>query len=334
MEASRQGSETLVAALIDFENVGLDSIQWLFDQISDVGRIIVKRAYADWSSAGNKRDQLLELGIEPIQQFHSGPKGKNSSDIRLAIDAVDLLHQSPVNTFVIVSSDSDFIPLVNKLRAGGKTVIGAGRKATAPRTLVISCDKYHYLDQDKRIGVSVQPVAEQSSDILLIRAVRATLDEQGSVVGSKLCQTMQRLDPSFDFRALGYATFAKYLEASPAVKVKRPRGPGDVTVELVDSTLPTFKRPSQTIDWDREIDARWSTKQAKYGHSLPGPVAAKVAAEIIGVSKLKDSQYKTLQGLLESSKHLDARWSREGNVIVKRSSTLSPHSNVVSAHQD
>ena len=160
MEASRQGSETLVAALVDFENVGLDSIQWLFDQISDVGRIIVKRAYADWSSAGNKRDQLLELGIEPIQQFHSGPKGKNSSDIRLAIDAVDLLHQSPVDTFVIVSSDSDFIPLVNKLRAAGKTVIGAGRKATAPRTLVISCDKYYYLDQNRRIGVSGQPAEE------------------------------------------------------------------------------------------------------------------------------------------------------------------------------
>ena len=321
MEVSRQGSETLVAAMVDFENVGLDSIQWLFDQISDVGRIIVKRAYADWSSAGNKRDQLLELGIEPIQQFHSGPKGKNSSDIRLAIDAVDLLHQSPVDTFVIVSSDSDFIPLVNKLRAAGKTVIGAGRKATAPRTLVISCDKYHYLDQDRRIGVSGQPVEEQSSDILLIRAVQATMDEQGRVVGSKLCQTMQRLDPSFDFRALGYATFAKYLEASPAVQVKRPRGPGDVTVELVDSTLSILERPLQTNDWDHEIDAHWSEKQAKYGHSLPGPVAAKVAAEVIGVSKLKDSQYKTLQGLLDSSECLDAKWSREGNAIVKRSST-------------
>ena len=222
---------------------------------------------------------------------------------------------------MIVSSDSDFIPLVNKLRAAGKTVIGAGRKATAPRTLVISCDKYHYLDQDRRIGVSGQPVEEQSSDILLIRAVQATMDEQGRVVGSKLYQTMQRLDPSFDFRALGYATFAKYLEASPAVQVKRPRGPGDVTVELVDSTLSILERPLQTNDWDHEIDAHWSEKQAKYGHSLPGPVAAKVAAEVIGVSKLKDSQYKTLQGLLDSSECLDAKWSREGNAIVKRSST-------------
>ncbi len=238
MEDTRQGHEKLVAALVDVENVGLDSIQWLFDQISDVGRIIVKRAYADWSTAGNKRNQLLELGIEPIQQFHSGSKGKNSSDIRLAIDAVDLLHQSPVDTFVIVSSDSDFIPLVNKLRAAGKTVVGAGRKATAPRTLVISCDKYYYLDQNRSIGVSDHPADEQSNDTLLNRAVRATMDEQGTVVGSKLHQAMQRLDPSFDFRALGYATFTKYLKASSAIKIKRPRGPGDVIVELADSTLP------------------------------------------------------------------------------------------------
>ena len=321
MEATNQSSEKLVAVLVDFENAGLDSIQWLFDQISDVGRIIVKKAYADWSSAGNRRDQLLELGIEPIQQFHSGPKGKNSSDIRLAIDAVDLLHQSPVDTFVIVSSDSDFIPLVNKLRAAGKTVIGAGRKATAPRTLVISYDKYYYLDQNWRVGISGQSDKEQNSDILLIRAIRATVDDQGKIVGSKLHHTMQRLDPSFDFQALGYATFAKYLEASQAVKVKRPRGAGDVTVELADSTLPTSERPLQASDWDRQIDAGWSERQAKYGRSLPGPIAAAVAARIIGVSKLKDSQYKTLQGLLESSEYLGARWSREGNLIMKRPST-------------
>ena len=320
METTRQVSETLVATLIDFENVGLDSIQWLFDQISDVGRIIVKRAYADWSDAGNRRDQLLELGIEPIQQFHGGPIGKNSSDIRLAIDAVDLLHQSPIDTFVIVSSDSDFIPLVNKLRAAGKTVIGAGRKATAPRTLIISCDKYYYLDQNRKIGVTGGTKEGQESDTLLIRAVQATMDEQGKVVGSKLHQTMQRLDPSFDFRALRYATFTKYLEASPAVKVKRPRGPGDIIVELGDSTLSTLEQPLEANVWDRELDKRWSEKLAKDGRSIAGPAAAMEAAKVIGVNKLKDSRYKTLQGLLESSEYLNARWSRGGNLIMKRAS--------------
>ncbi len=138
-----------IAVLVDAENVGLNSIQWLFDQISDIGRIIIKRAYADWTVTGNTRDQLLELGIEPIQLFRSSSRGKNSSDIRLAVDAVDLLHSSPVDTFVIVSSDSDFVPLVSKLRAAGKIVFGAGEQGKVPRTLVQSCDRYIYLNQTK-----------------------------------------------------------------------------------------------------------------------------------------------------------------------------------------
>jgi len=124
-----------IAVLVDVENVGLDSMQWLFDQLADVGRIIVKKAYGDWSSGSGKRDQLLELGVEAIQVFHATPSGKNTSDIRLAIDAVDLLYQSPVDTFVIVSSDSDFVPLVGRLRAAGKLVIGAGGKKTSPNSL-------------------------------------------------------------------------------------------------------------------------------------------------------------------------------------------------------
>jgi len=229
-----------------------------------------------------------------------------------------LMYQSPVNTFVIVSSDSDFVPLVNKLRAAGKTVIGAGRKATAPRTLVISCDKYYFLDESRRIRVTAQSNKEQRADDLLIRAVEATMDEQGIVLGSKLHQAVQRLDPSFDFRVLGYATFAKCLEESPVVKVKRPRGPGDVTVELAISTSSKLKLLPVPEDYDRRIDAAWSEKLRKYGNSIPGPVAATQVAGVLGYRKLKDSQYKTLQALLESSNYLNTEWFREGNAIFKR----------------
>ena len=139
-------AEANVAVLIDYENVGLDSIQYLLDQISDVGRITIKRAYADWSTQRNKRDQLLELGIEAIHHFRSTKSGKNSSDIRLVIDAIDLRHTSDLDTFVVVSSDSDFVPLVMYLRAAGKSVMAAGRRETTAPTLVKSCDRYIYLD--------------------------------------------------------------------------------------------------------------------------------------------------------------------------------------------
>jgi uncharacterized protein (TIGR00288 family) len=315
-------AERQVAVLIDLENVGLSSIQWLFDQISDIGRITIKRAYADWSAARNAREQVLQLGIEPIHLFHMTGSGKNSSDIRLVIDAIDLLYQSPIDTFVIASSDSDFVPLVSKLRAGGKSVIGAGRKATASRALVISCDRYFYLDQESRTRQQHPVEKKEQSDTLLLRAMTAAMDEEGSVVGSKLRQTLQRLDPSFDFRALNHSTFTKYLEASPDVKVIRPSGPGDVNVELADLSpspvSPVMTEPSDPEVWEPKIDAAWSQRAPNPGDPIPGPSAAASAAAALGVLKLSASHYKTLQKLLDASEKLGSKWHRDRNSIIRQ----------------
>ena len=313
--------EQQLAVLIDFENTGLKPIQWLFDQISDIGRIIVKRAYADWSIARDKRDQLLELGIEPVHLFRSSEGGKNSSDIRLAIDAIELLHQSPVDTFVIVSSDSDFVPLVSKLRAAGKTVIGAGREAIVSRTLVRSCDRYFYLEQaDKVPSAEPSPQEEHHKELdqLLIRAVRATIDDQGRVVGSRLSLTLQRLDPSFDYRTLGYSTFTKLLEAYSWLKIIRPKGPGDITIEILDPNIILAVESARSKTWDLEIDAAWSKRVSKPGQSVPGPTAAADAAKILSFTKLSASQFRTLKGLLEASDFLSTKWSRDGNRIIRQ----------------
>ena len=364
-------TERQIAVLIDFENVGLGSIQWLFDQVSNEGRITVKRAYADWADKRNKSagEQLLQLGIEPIHRPPSAAAGKNSSDIRLVVDAVELSYQSPIDTFVIASSDSDFAPLVSKLRASGKMVIGAGRREATSQTLVISCDRYLYLDQDqsqpKRPRRGRPPKRQpQPTNDLLTRAVKASIDEHGRVVGSRLHQTMQRLDPGFSFRTLGHSTFTKYLEASPEVKVTRPGGAGDVTVEMADQAStaakpavtaePVERAPiapasaeevkdppaalveveQTTIDapavheeaaeqgdsdeWGARIDDIWEVRTGEPGGRIPGPRAASDAAQVLGVSKLSVSPYKTLQQLLDASEYLSARWRRDRNNIVRR----------------
>ena len=317
-------AERQIAVLIDFENTGLNSIQWLFDQVSEVGRIIVKRAYADWSIEANKRDQLLELGIEPVHLFRSSGGGKNTSDIRLAIDAIELLHQSPVDTFVIVSSDSDFVPLVSKLRGAGKTVIGAGREAIVSRTLVRSCDRYYYLEQsDKALTIESLPQEEekqqkQQIDQLLTRAVKAAIDEQGRVVGSKLGLTLQRLDPSFDYRTLGYSTFIKFIEAFPWLKILRPKGPGDITIEFIDPGITSTVEFAHSETWQSKINTAWSERANKSGQSIPGPTAAMEAARVLGFPKLSASPCKNLQKLLEASKILNTKWSRDKNTIVRR----------------
>jgi uncharacterized protein (TIGR00288 family) len=233
MTNERPPVESQIAVLIDFENVGLGAIEGLFDALSDIGRIIVKRAYADWSSSKAPREQLFKLGIEPVLIYRPAKSGKNASDIRLTIDATELLFESNVDTFVIVSSDTDFIPLINKLRSAGKVVIGAGPKSARSSSLVRACDRYFFLDQagfeaPKQLP-EVSPVDE-----LILRAFRASADENGRVRGSKLHETMLRLDPSFNYRTYGHATFVKLLGASPVVKLTRSHKVSDVIIELAE----------------------------------------------------------------------------------------------------
>ncbi len=294
-------AETQLAVLIDFENVGPSHIRWLLDQVSEVGRVAVKRAYGDWST-GKGSAALLELGIEPVQVFRTGSSGKNASDIRLTIDAIDLLHQSPVDVFVLASSDTDFIPLVSKLRAAGKMVIGAGRESAVGASLVKSCDRYHFLD---RIDQARKQGAVQDES-LLIRAVKASVDAQGRVIGSKLYQTMQRLDPSFDFRALGHSNFRHYLEGASEVSVSRPDGSRDIIVELAEAQ-----------DWDTKVNSAWAGRAPGPGDSIGSRTAGAAAAKALGAPKLSETRYKNLQGLLNASPLLSSRWDRLDNKLVR-----------------
>ena len=337
--------DSQIGVLIDYENVGLGSIHFLFDQLSDVGRIIVKRAYADWSKASSRNDQMLELGIEAKHYFRATNSGKNASDICLAIDAIDLLHRSPVDTFVIVSSDTDFVPLVSALRAAGKTVIGAGHRGVVSPALVHSCDRYVYLDAVKPTA-QTHPTLKSQAESLLVRAVKASTDELGQVVAAKLHNTMLRMDPSFDFRPLGHGTFTHFLDSTPLVALHRPRGRGDVLVELTggqpyreespkdqpyreespkdqphrEESPKESSVPASSESWDVEVDATWSNIRDQ---PISGSKAAAEAAKVLGVPKVSSSRFKTLQGILDASEFLRGRWSRKGNTILRRTTPVS-----------
>ena len=312
-------TEPNVAILIDYENVGLDSIQYLLDQISDVGRITIKRAYADWSTQRNRRDQLLELGIEAIHHFRSTKSGKNSSDIRLDIDAIDLRHTSDVDTFVIASSDSDFVPLVMYLRAAGKSVMAAGRREITSETLVKSCDRYIFLSDAKtpppdqnQPDQNHQPVVS-SRRSLVARAVESSADENGHVVGAKLFQTMRRIDPSFNFKTLGYRTFGQFLQDTQEVRVTQNQGE-DVVVQL--SQIGNQDKDSElTLDQEREIDAAW---EKRGGEKISSQGAAADVVRVFGVTSLKSAGFKSIEKLLYASRLLKARWKRDGNAVHRR----------------
>ena len=319
MVMGQSSGDRQVAVLIDDENVSVGSVEWLFDRISNLGRILIRRAYSDWSKGGNVRDQLLEFGIEPVHVFQASSSGKNASDIRMAIDAIDLLYSSPVDTFVIVSGDADFLPLVNKLRSSGKMVVGAGRRKSTSATLVKACDRYYYLDQQEEKDEVTEPQPKKRPrGSLLVRAVRASMDADGRVTGSRLHATMQRLDPGFDFRDRNYNSFKAFLEASPEVRVTRPsdQGQGDVVIELRRGGQD--KAAQESPSEAERIDAAWSKRAPSSGKSMPGAVAAGDAAKVLGASKLSDSEHKNLQHLLDAMPQLARNWQRDGNVISRK----------------
>ena len=157
------GQETQVAVFIDYDNIEISveeafgkgtDVDWnrIFNYASQIGRVILRRAYADWAEAANKQRNLLGMGVELIHV--NSKRGKNAADIRIVLDAMELFYNGR-DTFthvLLVSGDGDFTELVHRLRANGKTVIGLGISGTTADFLVSACDKFVYYDKWQGVG--------------------------------------------------------------------------------------------------------------------------------------------------------------------------------------
>src|SRR6476661_4178219 len=156
MKANRHADgERALAVFFDFENIGIGlnlrrdrfDIVMVLERLVEKGKIVVKKAYADWSRFAQYTAPLHEAAIELIEIPRRGQTGKNSADIRLCVDAMDLAYSKDhINTFVIVSGDSDFSPLVSKLKELGKHVIGLGMQESTSELLRDNCDEFIYYE--------------------------------------------------------------------------------------------------------------------------------------------------------------------------------------------
>jgi uncharacterized LabA/DUF88 family protein len=213
-----------LAVFIDFENIALWAEREFFDfevtslmeYLQSRGPAVVKRAYGDWSRFSRYRDELMNNSIDLIQ-IYSVRMGKNRADIRMAIDAFEIALTRPqINTFVIVSGDSDFGPLVAKLREYGHYTIGVGPRSITHHLLVKSCDEFVYLET--ALGETVEVEEQSSADreiarSLLTKALQAH-GQRGEipVLATRLKQTMLLMDPAFNEANFGYAQFKAWLE--------------------------------------------------------------------------------------------------------------------------
>jgi uncharacterized protein (TIGR00288 family) len=230
---SKTERERSLAVFVDLENLAMGfqnqrktrfDIQKVLERLVEKGKLIVKKAYADWNRYQNYTAPFHEAAIELIEIPKRTQTGKNSADIRLVVDAMDLAWSKPhVDTFVIVSGDSDFSPLVSKLKENGKHVIGLGMKGSTSELLRDNCDEFIYYEDLERQEQDEQQLAtnlyadmpERKREVytLLIEACNALRRENHEVLyASMIKDTMKRKKPSFDESYYGYRSFTHLLE--------------------------------------------------------------------------------------------------------------------------
>jgi uncharacterized protein (TIGR00288 family) len=247
-----------LAVLIDAENISSKYIKTILDEASNVGNIIIKRIYGNWTNnqMAAWKDVILDNSIQPIQQY-SNTIGKNSSDSSMIIDAMDLMHSGRIDGFCVVSSDSDFTRLAARMREDERYVIGMGEQKT-PKSFINACDKFLYLDllysegkaaeeaaikeenTKKPVDVSakppIKPVKKADSDSaadagsgkdrkIIMRTVKALIDENsdddGWIFSGMLGSLLLKRFPDFDVRNFGFTKFNLFIESDKMFEVKR-----------------------------------------------------------------------------------------------------------------
>ncbi len=224
-----QISERNLALFIDFDNVALGArdshmrfdVRLLMQRVLEKGKVVVKRAYADWHHYKEHMTPLHEAAIELIEVPAPKISGKNSADIRLVVDAIDLCYsKSHIDTFVVVSGDSDFSPLVSKLRENDKGVIGIGVRSSSSHLLISNCDEFVFYDDIyqsamSKVSEKVSAVPDEQRKLFdfLLQTTQSLLQESRGVLYSSLIKdTMKRKQPEFNEAKYGYATFGDLLE--------------------------------------------------------------------------------------------------------------------------
>jgi len=238
-----------MALFCDFENIALGvrdtkyakfDIQKVLERLLLKGSIVVKKAYCDWERYREFKEVMHEAAFELIEIPHVRQSGKNSADIRMVVDALDLCYtKSHVETFVIISGDSDFSPLVSKLRENDKIVIGCGVKNSSSDLLVANCDEFIFYDDlvreeeskkkkrkksaaktgsgpklKKEVGETDEDKKQEAVD-LIVETIEALIAERGEadkIWGSMAKQALKRRKPGFNESYYGFKTFSKLLE--------------------------------------------------------------------------------------------------------------------------
>jgi uncharacterized protein (TIGR00288 family) len=221
-----------IAVFIDYENLAIGvrdtkkgefKVDLVLKRLLEKGRIVFKRAYCDWGKYRNAVREFHEAGIEMVDIPHSRMSGKNSADIHMVVDALDLCYQKQhIDMFALLSGDSDFSPLVSKLKENDKRVIGCGVKSSTSQLLINSSDEFIYYDdlvrslekpkRAKTPAVAKGNEKQQEAFDQLLDILRSLSRDYDVIWGSMAKQTIRRVHPGFNEEYFGYPSFTALLE--------------------------------------------------------------------------------------------------------------------------
>ncbi|MEL6870351.1 MAG: NYN domain-containing protein [Pseudomonadota bacterium] len=244
--------EQLIAVFVDFENLALGakdapggefSIEVVLKRLLQKGRIVFKRAYCDWSRYKSYVRKFHENGLELIDIPQTKMSGKNSADIRMVVDALDLCYaKQHIDAFALISGDSDFSPLASKLKENDKRVIGCGIKSSTSDLLINNCDEFIYYDdlaraqRKPRTRSKKQPTGKdkrQQAVDMTVDIVRSLEQDYDPLWGSLVKQTLRRVHPGFTESYYDFKNFTDLLKAAEAQKLLQleyDKGRGNFTV--------------------------------------------------------------------------------------------------------
>ena len=279
---ARTSVDQRLSLFIDFENIALGvrdaqykkfDIHLVLQRLIEKGRIVFKKAYADWTRYSEYKREFHEAAIELIDIPQRNYTAKNSADIRMVVDAMDLAaSKGHITTFVICSGDSDFSPLVSKLKENDKSVIGVGVKNSTSNLLISNCDEfifYEDLVRETRAMPSIDNLPKKKQEVfrLVLDSIQALRRENYDVIwGSMVKQTMQRKQPYFNESYYGYKSFSELLEDAERhglLTMKKDVKSGGYVVSRV-------ARRSQCAGWQLQDEAVRSGRRAGRSWRRPG----------------------------------------------------------------
>jgi uncharacterized protein (TIGR00288 family) len=230
--------EPLIAVFVDFENLAIGvremkagkfQIQLILKRLLEKGRIVYKRAYCDWRNYEDSVREFHAQGVEMIDIPQTKMSGKNSADIHMVVDALDLCYSKDhIDTFALLSGDSDFSPLVSKLKENNRRVIGCGVKSSTSDLLIANCDEFIYYDDliRKATKTAREPKKEskepkkskteadkkQEAVERVLEVIHSVEQDYDPLWGSTLKQAIRRVYPGFNEGYYGYGSFSNLLE--------------------------------------------------------------------------------------------------------------------------